>query len=70
MKPAPMASHMAPENAIGVFHKGRRWKEEVSQAELIWSFETQAYLSITSPDSVILVLNDLRKHNKISIREI
>lgn len=65
-----MASHMAPENAIGVFHKGRRWKEEVSQAELIWSFETQAYLSITSPDSVILVLNDLRKHNKISIREI
>ncbi|MBX9806043.1 MAG: 16S rRNA (guanine(527)-N(7))-methyltransferase RsmG [Alphaproteobacteria bacterium] len=55
-----MATHMASEASIGIFHKGRRWKEEVDQAQDSWSYESQAFPSVTSSDSVILFLSDLK----------
>lgn len=47
--------------SVGIFHKGRSWKDEVNTARKKWDFKMMAYQSITSEDSVVLCLRDLKK---------
>jgi 16S rRNA (guanine527-N7)-methyltransferase len=47
-------------NSLGVFHKGKAWKDEVKEAHKCWEFELGCYKSITSDEGVILSLNQLK----------
>lgn len=38
----------------GIFHKGRSWQVEVSEAQQDWVFRAQVYNSMTSPDGVLV----------------
>ena len=44
-----------------LFPKGRRWQEEVREAELDYAFEWQAHESVTDSEAVILELRCLTK---------
>jgi len=43
-----------------LFMKGRSYKEEISDAQKLWSFKYKAYKSITSDESVILKISELK----------
>lgn len=58
---AMMESASQNSSSVGIFHKGRNWKEEVSSSQLEWSFDLTIRQSITSSDSTILCLKNLNK---------
>lgn len=45
--------------SLGIFHKGKSWKDELQAAQKNWEFKTQIYQSLTSFDGVILALREL-----------
>ncbi|WP_349358738.1 16S rRNA (guanine(527)-N(7))-methyltransferase RsmG [Stappia sp.] len=53
----------APFSAAGaraIFHKGRNFREEVTQASHAWAFDLIEEESLIDPDSRILLLSDIR----------
>lgn len=52
-------------NSLGVFHKGKAWKDEVKDAHKCWEFELGCYKSITSHEGVILSLNQLKMKDMV-----
>lgn len=49
-----------PRVSMGIFHKGKSWKDEIYDASKNWSFELLPYKSFTSQESVILVIKNLK----------
>ena len=49
--------------SVALFHKGKKWKEEVSEANKFWSFEIKAIESLTNKDSRILLLKNVLIRN-------
>lgn len=47
-------------NSLGIFHKGKSWKDEIKDAHKCWDFDMKCYKSITSDASVILSLSKLK----------
>lgn len=45
--------------SIAVFPKGRRWQEEIRQAEKEWRFKHSAHPSNTDPEAVILRIEEI-----------
>jgi 16S rRNA (guanine527-N7)-methyltransferase len=45
--------------SCGLFHKGRNWHSEVSLARKSWSFNATAYGSLTSDESVVVLIKYL-----------
>ena len=46
-------------SSLGIFHKGKNWKEEIKSAQNKWDFKIQSYQSITASDGTLLTLRDL-----------
>ena len=49
--------------SVALFHKGEKWKEEISEANKFWSFEFKAIKSLTNKDSRILFLKNVLIRN-------
>ena len=48
--------------SIGLFHKGEKWQQEISEASKSWAFEFEAIVSLTNKDSrIIMIKNVVRK---------
>ena len=48
--------------SIGLFHKGEKWKQEISEAKKFWTFEFEAIGSLTNKNSrIIMIKNVIRK---------
>jgi len=48
--------------SIGLFHKGEKWQQEISEARKFWEFEFEAISSLTNKDSrIIMIKNVIRK---------
>ncbi len=48
--------------SIGLFHKGEKWQQEISEASKFWEFEFEAISSLTNKDSrIIMIKNVIRK---------
>ena len=48
--------------SIGLFHKGEKWQQEISEASKFWAFEFEAIGSLTNKDSrIIMIKNVIRK---------
>ena len=45
--------------SVALFHKGEKWKEEISEANKFWSFEFKAIKSLTNKESRILLLKNV-----------
>jgi 16S rRNA (guanine527-N7)-methyltransferase len=52
--------HVRP-GGLYVFPKGRRWAEEVADAQLRFSFDLEAHPSMTDPEARILVARDVKR---------
>ncbi|MBS3649772.1 16S rRNA (guanine(527)-N(7))-methyltransferase RsmG [Pseudaminobacter sp. 19-2017] len=48
-------------SAIGLFHKGRGFKEELKESSLRWRFELVEHESVIQNDSVVLEIRNLRR---------
>ena len=48
--------------AIGVFHKGISWQNEVRDAAGKWNFDLKVHKSITNEESVVLLIQNLQKN--------
>jgi len=62
----------APFSASGtraIFHKGRNFREEVTQASHAWAFDLVEQESLIDPDSRILLLSDIRPHGATGARQ-
>ena len=51
------------QGAVGVFPKGRRWQEELTDAQNYWTFKHEIIPSLTSDDGVILRLSEVSRVN-------
>ena len=47
-----------------LFHKGGRWREELTEAEKHWTMTVETFESVTSPDGRILRITGLQKKTK------
>ncbi len=48
--------------SIGLFHKGEKWQQEISEASKFWAFEFESIVSLTNKDSrIIMIKNVVRK---------
>ena len=45
----------------GLFHKGERWKEELTAASTSWTFASEAIPSITGGSGVILKIGEVSR---------
>lgn len=52
--------HLSP-NGIALLHKGRRYADEISQAQLNWDFEITDVPSITEPDARLLAIQRISR---------
>jgi 16S rRNA (guanine527-N7)-methyltransferase len=52
--------HVRPGGQL-VFPKGRRWKDEVQDAELRFLFDLETFPSMTDPEARILVAHNLKR---------
>lgn len=47
--------------AVGLFHKGEQWKEEIAEAESAWSFSVSVAPSISRDGGVILTISEVER---------
>jgi len=47
-------------NSLGIFHKGKTWKDEVKDAHKHCGFDMKCYKSITSDEGAILSISNLK----------
>ena len=47
---------------IGLFHKGRGYRDELEESRAQWSFDLVEHQSVAAADSVILEISRLRRH--------
>ena len=52
------------QGTVGVFPKGRRWQEELTEAQNYWTFKHEIIPSLTSEDGVILRLSEVSRVNE------
>ncbi len=52
--------HLAP-GGTAYFPKGAQWKEELSAAQKIWSFDCKAHPSVTDSEAAILEITGVRR---------
>jgi len=52
--------HLAPDGRA-IFPKGKTWRSEVQEAELMWNFDLKVHASPTSSESKILELRNIRR---------
>ena len=52
------------QNAVCIFPKGKTFEQEIKQAEQKWSFDYKIVPSLTSEESVILVIKNLKKKGR------
>lgn len=50
--------------AVGLFHKGEQWKEEIADAESAWSFSVAMTPSISRDGGVILTISEVERASK------
>ena len=61
VKLCPIMDHLSQDsNSLGIFHKGKVWKDEVKDAHKHWDFDMKCYKSITSDEGVILSISNLK----------
>ncbi|MEM0985698.1 MAG: 16S rRNA (guanine(527)-N(7))-methyltransferase RsmG [Pseudomonadota bacterium] len=48
--------------AVGLFHKGKSWQEELERAAREWHFRHELSASRTDPSAVILKLSEVRRY--------
>lgn len=48
--------------AVGLFHKGKSWQEELTAANRHWAFRHDVFASRTDPAAVILRLSEVRRN--------
>ncbi len=52
------------DGAVGLFHKGREYRQEVAKCNGTWSFDLVEHESRVSPDSVLLEVRNLKPETK------
>lgn len=55
------SSLLSPSKAV-ILLKGKNYKKELEDASKNWHFECEEHESLTNPESVILIINELRKN--------
>jgi len=56
----PMAMKLSHEDTYCLFPKGSNWSKEIDTVREHWKFQMEHFPSVTSPDSVILKLSELK----------
>ena len=59
-----MGARFHAAGAEGLFLKGRKAREEVAEARKLWDFDLESLPSLTSPESSILRLRQIRPRNR------
>ncbi len=54
--------HLSPEGA-GLFLKGAKWKEELEEAQKLWSFDYECYSSKTDENGVVLKIGNIKSYD-------
>lgn len=57
----PAAERHLDAGGIAVFPKGARWKAEIEDAKVNWSFNVEAILSITESQAALLKIKDISR---------
>ncbi len=57
----PLAAPMLSRGAVGLFHKGRGFRQEVEESRANWHFDLIVHQSVVDPESVILEISRLNR---------
>jgi 16S rRNA (guanine527-N7)-methyltransferase len=64
-----LADRHRADNAICLFHKGKGWKAELTEALTDWDIPGQPFTSVTEIDSVILRVGEYRRKTAAAVRD-